>query len=89
MIDGTSTAYNRIEQICMSYSLTSGWTPPLPSSGTRIFLYHDMEDDIVPYENLEAMKTFLGEGNYTEYDGGHFGHMDSAIGFVAHVIANW
>lgn len=47
-------------------SLVSGdWSP---SKTDRMMLFHSTGDDVVPYLNLENMKSFLDEKGYTNYD---------------------
>ena len=91
MINGTGSASNSIMSYCRSYSLTSGWTPPLD---TKIYLYHSDDDDTVPYENLTEMETFLknnglNDSDYKLYHGQDGGHLKAVVSFIQDIIGQW
>ena len=85
----SGNAYDAIMNVCRRYSLTSGWVPP---SGTKIILYHSIQDDTVPYENLTAMKAYLDQvapGCYTAYDGHFGGHLKAITRFIVITMSMW
>ncbi len=85
----TGNAYDAIMNVCRRYSLTSGWVPP---AGTKIILYHSIQDDTVPYENLTAMKAYLDQvapGCYTAYDGHFGGHLKAVTRFIVITMSVW
>ncbi len=70
-------------------SLVKGWAPISPS---RFFIYHSVEDQVVPFFCFEHMRNFMTaigdpglDIDYTESLGNHQG---AANMFVAEVIAN-
>jgi pimeloyl-ACP methyl ester carboxylesterase len=92
---GKGEAYEKIMEVCRSYSLTTGWTPP---SDTYIILFHSTSDDIVPYANYQEMTAFLesagvqkgtGPGYYYSIDGNYEGHVDAAVYYIVYTIFEW
>lgn len=91
MIAGTGPYFEAILETCRRYSLTSGWTPP-PSSTTKIYLYHSVDDDTVPYENFKAMKAFLDEkipNGYESESSANGGHVNACIYYIMDIIDEW
>ena len=89
-ISGRNASYEAVVNVCRSYSLISGWTPP--SSGTKIILYHSRQDDTVPFANFTAMKTFLdgaAPGSYSALEGDYGGHFKAALYFIVNTINEW
>ena len=56
MVAGRGAAYETIIGTARRYSLTSGWKP---APGSRIYISHSPQDDIVPYANYTRMKEYL------------------------------
>jgi len=53
----SNSAYNTLINVTRDNSLTEGdWSPV---SKSTIYLYHSKDDDMVPYENLTAIKNYL------------------------------
>ena len=91
MIAGTGPYFGAIQETCQRYSLTAGWTPP-PGTTTKIYLYHSMDDDTVPYENFTAMKAFLDKtipGGYEAESYANGGHVTACIYFIMNIIDEW
>ena len=90
MTAGTGPNFDAIMAKCVSYSLTSGWTPP-SSAQTEIVLYHSTNDDTVPFNNFSEMKAFLGENTpgYTYISSEDGGHIAACISFIQKTISEW
>ncbi len=82
--------YEAIMAVCRRYSLTAGWEP---EPGTRLMIYHSTGDDIVPYANFTAMKTYLNavapdcEISWVSESRG--GHVMACIFFMIKVLNGW
>lgn len=89
MMAGTSPEFEAIMAVCESNKLTSGWTPP--GDKTKIIIYHSTNDDIVPYANFTAMRTFLDNTStsYKEYHGKDGGHVAACVSFIKDIIDEW
>jgi len=89
LTSGASNAIlEKFREVAQRYSLTEGWTP-LP--GTKIRLYHSEYDDMVPYSNFEALKTFLDgkcELDTTSYTSTSNTHTMTYLNFLIGVLNN-
>ena len=91
MMAGTGPYFGTIMDTCQAFSLTSGWTPP-SSQKTKIYIYHSTNDDIVPFDNFTAMRTFLDEKipNGYEYESAaNGGHFEACVYYIMNIVDEW
>lgn len=66
VMDPESEVMQKLIPLFRKNSLVNGdWRPDRTD---RMMLFHSTGDDVVPYLNLESMKSFLDETGYTNYD---------------------
>lgn len=89
MVAGRGPASATVMQTCDRYSLNAGWKPV---AGSRIYLYHSNEDNLVPYVNYTRMMTYLeSAAPDCELHGSTLSgdHQGACVPFILDVVNQW
>lgn len=81
MVDGSSDEVKKLREILETYSVCKGWTP---ANGTKILLYHSLQDDVVPSFNSDILCSYLTSigADVQLVKGEDGGHTDAELAFL-------
>lgn len=90
IIDGTSPAFAKLMEEADRNSLCAGgWRP---QSGSQLYVCHSTKDDMVPYSNFEALKSYLSGVSGCHFESNSAGgHSDvlTLLAFLKICLSNW
>ena len=89
MAAGRGSTSAAVMATCDRYSLTSGWKP---AAGSRIYLYHSGDDNLVPYLNYTRMRSYLESvAPDCELHGSTLSgdHQSACISYMIDVLNQW
>ncbi len=89
MMNLSSSINKQIQSILKNKKIAGGWSLP---SGSKLFLFHCIDDDKIPYENFLALKDYLELKSNTEdlsfYSGYFLSHLIGMAAFITYTAQN-